>query len=109
MLGALCLASQQPVPTVCLTVLLGLFGVSTHPVLISLAVRFAAGAPTLASALCTSLLNLGTAIGSWAAGLALESEVGVIGPAVVGTAIAALYFIPLGLLASRQLRPVKSF
>lgn len=102
-LGGLCLASQQPVLTVSLTVLLGLFGVSTHPILISMAVRLAAGAPTLASALCTSFLNLGTTIGSWSAGLALESELGVIGPVVVGTAIAALYFIPLGLLASRQL------
>src|SRR5215218_8980931 len=30
-LGALCLVSAQPVLTVCLTVLLGLFGVSTPP------------------------------------------------------------------------------
>lgn len=103
-LGALCFASQQPVVTVCLTVLLGLFGVSTHPILISMAVRLAAGAPTLASALCTSFLNLGTAIGSWSAGLALESQLGVIGPVVVGTAVAALYFIPLGILALRQQR-----
>lgn len=101
-LGALCLASQQPVLTVCLAVLLGLFGVSTHPILISMAVRLAARAPTLASALCTSFLNLGTAVGSGIAGLALETELGVIGPVVVGTAMAALYFIPLGLLASRQ-------
>ncbi|MGF9646889.1 MFS transporter [Pseudarthrobacter oxydans] len=107
-LGALCFASQQPVPTVCLTVLLGLFGVSTHPLLISMAVRFASAAPTLASALCTSFLNLGTAIGSWGAGVALESELGVIGPVVVGTAIAGLCFIPLGLLVSRQ-RQAASF
>lgn len=107
-LGALCVASQQPVLTVCLVVLLGLLGVSTHPILISMAVRLAAGAPTLASALCTSFLNLGTAVGSWSAGLALKSELGVIGPVAVGTAIAALYFIPLGALASKQ-RQVKSF
>ena len=107
-LGALCLVSEQPVLTVCLTVLLGLLGVSTHPILISMAVRLAAGAPTLASALCTSFLNLGTAIGSWSAGLALESELGVLGPVVVGTVIAALCFIPLGLLVSRQ-RQAASF
>lgn len=107
-LGALCLVSQQLVLTICLTVLLGLFGVSTHPILISMAVRLAAGAPTLASALCTSFLNLGTAIGSWSAGLALESELGVTGPVVVGTLIAALCFIPLGLLVSRQ-RQAASF
>lgn len=101
-LGTLCFASRQPFVTVCLTVFLGLFGVSTHPILISMAVRLAAGAPTLASALCTSFLNLGTAIGSWSAGLALESELGVLGPVVVGTAVAALYFIPLGILALRR-------
>ncbi|MDR7161970.1 MFS transporter [Arthrobacter sp. BE255] len=107
-LGALCLVSQQSVLTICLTVLLGLFGVSMHPILIAMAVRLAAGAPTLASALCTSFLNLGTAVGSWSAGLALESELGVLGPVVVGTAIAALCFIPLGLLASRQRQVVSA-
>lgn len=101
-LGVLCLASQQAVLTVCLTVLLGLFGVSTHPILISMAVRIAAGAPTLASSLCTSFLNLGTAVGSWSAGQALGSDLGVLGPVAVGTAIAALYFIPLSALASRH-------
>jgi predicted MFS family arabinose efflux permease len=101
-LGALSFASRQPVVTVCLAVLLGLFGMASHPILISMAVRLAAGAPTLASALCTSFLNLRTAIGSWSAGLALESKLGVIGPVVVGTAVAALYFIPLGILALRQ-------
>lgn len=106
-LGGLSFGSRQPVVTVCLAVLLGLFGVATHPVLISLAVRFAAGAPTLASALCTSFLNLGTAIGSWSAGLTLESGLGVTGPVVIGTLVAALYFIPLGFLAPRltPLRP----
>lgn len=101
-LGALCFASENTVLTVSLAVLLGLFGVATHPVLISMAVKVAAGAPTLASALCTSFLNLGTAVGSWSAGLALESELGVLGPVIVGTGIAALYFIPLSLLAVRR-------
>ncbi|QRN93558.1 hypothetical protein JRI60_30815 [Archangium violaceum] len=47
-------------------------------------------------------INLGTAIGSWIAGIALETFLGATGPVVVGTVIAVLYFIPLGLLVARE-------
>ncbi|MEV4364891.1 MFS transporter [Nonomuraea sp. NPDC049625] len=97
-LAALCVSSHNAVVTVALIALLGLFGMSTNPILIGMAVRYAGHAPTLASALSTSSFNLGTAIGSWIAGYALESTLGATGPVVVGTVIAALYFVPLGLL-----------
>ncbi|MCY1078809.1 hypothetical protein [Archangium lansingense] len=67
-----------------------------------MAVRFASQAPTLAASLTTSSLNLGTAIGSSIAGVALETSLGATGPVVVGTAIAALYFLPLGLLVAKE-------
>ncbi|MFP2903633.1 MFS transporter [Pyxidicoccus sp. 3LFB2] len=101
-LAALCVLSHQPVVTVVLVALLGLFGMSTNPILISMAVQFAGQAPTLTSALTTSSFNLGTAIGSGIAGLALETSLGATGPVVVGTVIAALYFIPLGFLVARE-------
>ncbi|PTL84339.1 MFS transporter [Vitiosangium sp. GDMCC 1.1324] len=101
-LAALCFFSHGPIPTVVLVALLGLFGMSTNPILISMAVRFAGQAPTLASALTTSSFNLGTAIGSWIAGIALETFLGATGPVVVGTVIAVLYFIPLGLLVAKE-------
>lgn len=101
-LAALSLFSHSAVATIALVVLLGLFGMSTNPVLIGMAVRYADHAPTLASALSTSSFNLGTAIGSWIAGFALESALGATGPVLVGTCIAALYFVPLALLFRKQ-------
>ncbi|QFU91790.1 MFS transporter [Amycolatopsis sp. YIM 10] len=103
-LGALCLFSADPIVTIALIVLLGLFGMATNPVLIGMAVRYADQAPTLASALSTSSFNLGTAIGSWIAGYALESALGATGPVLVGTCIAAVYFVPLVLLYRKETR-----
>ncbi|MCX5535120.1 MFS transporter [Streptomyces sp. NBC_00006] len=103
-LGALALFSHHLVVTVVLVALLGLFGMSTNPVLIGKAVGYAGQAPTLASALSTSAFNFGTAVGSWIAGFALESALGATGPVVVGTAISALYFLPLTILAARDRR-----
>lgn len=102
MLAALAVFSHDPVVTIARVVLLGLFGMATNPVLIGMAVRYAAQAPTLASALSTSSFNLGTAIGSWLAGFALESALGATGPVLVGTCIAALYFVPLTLLLRKE-------
>ncbi|GHB11070.1 MULTISPECIES: MFS transporter [Streptomyces] len=104
LLLAICLLSGRAAPTIALVVLLGLFGLGANPVLISLGVRFAGRAPTLGSALTVSAFNLGTAIGSWSAGRALVSPLGVTGPAVVGTAIAALTLIPTVAIALVQRR-----
>ncbi|MGW3463428.1 MFS transporter [Streptomyces olivaceoviridis] len=104
LLPAICLLSGYSVPTIALVALLGLFGLGANPVLISLAVRFAGQAPTLGSALTVSAFDLGTAVGSWIAGLALDSPLGAIGPAVVGTVIAALTLIPTIVIALTQRR-----
>ncbi|MFD7204329.1 MFS transporter [Streptomyces sp. NPDC059893] len=104
LLLALCLLSRPTAPTILLVALLGLFGLGANPVLISLGVRFAGRAPTLGSALTVSAFNLGTAVGSWIAGLALESPLQATGPAAVGTAISALTLIPTIALALTQRR-----
>ncbi|MFC9460904.1 MFS transporter [Streptomyces sp. NPDC056983] len=104
LLLALCLLSRSTAPTILLVALLGLFGLGANPVLISLGVRFAGRAPTLGSALTVSAFNLGTAVGSWIAGLALESPLQATGPAAVGTAISALTLIPTIALALIQRR-----
>ena len=104
LLLALCLLSGQAAPTIVLVVLLGLFGLGANPVLIALGVRFAGKAPTLGSALTVSAFNLGTAVGSWIAGIALESSLGTTGPAAVGTVIAALTLIPTITIALTQRR-----
>jgi predicted MFS family arabinose efflux permease len=92
--------------TVAVVVLLGFFGLGANPVLIALAVRFAGRAPTLGSALTVAAFNLGTAVGSWIAGLALDSRLGAAGPAAVGTVIAALTLIPTTAIAIAQRRRV---
>ncbi|MFD8535229.1 MFS transporter [Streptomyces rubrogriseus] len=89
-----CLLSAFSVPVIVLVALLGLFGLGANPVLISLAVRFADKARTLGSALTVSAFNFGTAIGTWAAGMALDSSLGSTGPAAVGTVVAALTLVP---------------
>ncbi len=98
-LVALIFLAHLAAPAVVLLMLLGLFGMATNPVLIGKAVGYARNAPTLASAMCTSMFNVGTAIGTFLGGMAIESSLGVTGPVVVGAAIATLYFIPLGILA----------
>jgi len=103
-LALLSVFSHQPATTVVLIGLLGLFGMATNPILIGKAVQYADRAPTLASALSTSAFNFGTAVGSWIAGFALASVLGPTGPVLVGTAIAALYFLPLGLLVASERR-----
>ena len=102
LLLALCLFAGLATPTIALVALLGFFGLGANPVLITLAVRFAGQAPTLGSALSVSAFNLGTAAGSWFAGRALDSALGVTGPAVVGTVIAALTLFPTIAIARRR-------
>lgn len=87
-------ASTSPVATFLLLAALGVTGLSINPVLIVLAVRAAGSAPTLASALCTSAFNLGTAIGTAIAAPALAG-LGPTGPLTVGIGSAALLLIPL--------------
>ncbi|MET8976423.1 MFS transporter [Streptomyces sp. NPDC004539] len=93
------LLSGSAVPVTVLIVLLGFFGLGANPVLISLAVRFAGRAPTLGSALTVSAFNLGTAAGSWLAGIGLGSGLGAVGPATVGAAVAVLTLFPTIALA----------
>ncbi|NYH55328.1 DHA1 family inner membrane transport protein [Nocardiopsis arvandica] len=100
----LCFVSSAPIPTTVLLVLLGLFGLGANPVLISLAVRYAAHAPTLGSSLSVAAFNFGTAAASWIGGVALGTGLGALGPVAVGTAIAALTPIPAAALALIQRR-----
>ncbi|MEU3881762.1 hypothetical protein [Streptomyces californicus] len=80
---------------------MALAGFTVNPVVTSLAVRFAGDAPTLTSALTTSGYNTGIAAGSLAAGRALDSSLGLTGPALVGAVFAALTLLPLIALALR--------
>ncbi|ANB04456.1 MFS transporter [Streptomyces ambofaciens] len=98
---ALIPASSSPVAAVVLVFGMALAGFTVNPVVTSLAVRFAGDAPTLTSALTTSGYNTGIAAGSLVAGRALDSSLGLSGPALVGAVFAALTLLPLIALALR--------
>ncbi|MFD6358398.1 MFS transporter [Streptomyces roseolus] len=87
--------STGPVTAVALIFLMALAGFTVNPVVTSLAVRFAGDAPTLTSALTTSAYNTGIAAGSALAGTAMNTSLGLTGPALVGTVSAALTLLPL--------------
>ncbi|MCX4862071.1 MFS transporter [Streptomyces canus] len=91
--------SGNPLTATVLVFLMGLTGFTVNPVVTALAMRFAGDAPTLTSALTTSAFNVGVAGGSWIAGVALDSSLGLTGPPLVGTATAALTLLPLIALA----------
>ncbi|MEU5045907.1 MFS transporter [Streptomyces griseorubiginosus] len=91
--------STSAAATVVLVVLMGWTGFAVNPVVTALAMRFAGSAPTLTAALSTSAFNVGIALGSSAAGIALNSTLGPTGPALVGTVVAALTLVPLIALA----------
>ncbi|MFJ8948315.1 MFS transporter [Streptomyces sp. NPDC102395] len=99
---ALVPASNSPVAAVILVFGMALAGFTVNPVVTSLAVRFAGDAPTLTSALTTSGYNTGIAAGSLVAGRALDSSLGLTGPALVGAVFAALTLLPLIALALRS-------
>jgi predicted MFS family arabinose efflux permease len=61
-------------------------------------------APTLGVSMSVAAYNLGTAVGSWIAGLTLGSALGATGPAVAGTLIASLTLVPAVAIAIAQRR-----
>ncbi|GGW72815.1 MFS transporter [Streptomyces caelestis] len=87
--------STSPVVTVVLVTVMGVTAFAASPVLGALVRRFAGSAPTLASALASSSSNVGVAVGSWVAGIALASPLRQAGPPLVGTVTAALTLVPL--------------
>jgi len=103
---AICLLSAHRAPTVLLVGVLGLLALSANPVLSALTVRSSGVAPTLGVAMSVSTYNRGTAVGSWGAGHALDSDLGATRPAVVGTGTAMLTLIPTIAVVLPQRRAV---
>ncbi|WP_433170616.1 MFS transporter [Actinoallomurus sp. CA-150999] len=87
--------STDPAATIVLLVLMGTANQSVPPVTTALAVRFASKGPTLAYALSASAMNVGIASGSFIAGIALDSSLGLTGPSLVGMIMVALALPPL--------------
>ncbi|WP_240468525.1 MFS transporter [Streptomyces dangxiongensis] len=92
-------SAAGPVTAVALVFLMALAGFTVNPVVTSVALRAAGDAPTLTSALTTSAYNTGIAAGSALAGQALNTSLGLTGPALVGALFATLTLLPLIALA----------
>lgn len=84
---------------VVLVTVMGMTGFAPTPVLGAPALRFSGSAPTLVSGLSGAAPNVGIAVGSWTAGMALSSPLGQAGPPLVGTVAATLTLVPLTVLA----------
>ena len=82
------LAWSQPA-TIAILVLMGAFGFGTVPGLQSRIMRYAGGAPTLASGANIGAFNVGNALGAWAGGLGIAAGLGYTSPIWIGAAITA--------------------
>ncbi|KQZ09220.1 MFS transporter [Agromyces fucosus] len=82
--------APNPVATVVLLTAMGGFGFGTVPALQSRVMRFAEGAPTLASGANIAAFNLGNALGAWTGGLTIAAGLGYTSPIWVGAIITAV-------------------
>ncbi|SFR83983.1 MFS transporter, DHA1 family, inner membrane transport protein [Agromyces sp. CF514] len=97
-----------PIAVVVLLVLMGGFGFGTVPALQSRVMRYAEGAPTLASGANIAAFNLGNALGAFAGGLAISAGLGYTSPIWVGAIItaAALVVMVVAWASARSGAPV---
>lgn len=94
----------SPAATIVLLVLMGAFGFGTVPGLQSRIMRYAAGAPTLASGANIAAFNLGNALGAWAGGATIAAGLGYTSPIATGAVItlAALAVMTVAAVTARR-------
>lgn len=90
-------ASQLAV--VVILVLMGGFGFGTVPGLQSRIMRYAGGAPTLASGANIGAFNVGNALGAWAGGVGIAAGLGYTAPIWIGAAITAAALVVMAIAA----------
>ncbi|QSR28815.1 MFS transporter [Nocardioides aromaticivorans] len=100
----LVVAGAQIGPALAAFALLGAFGLSANPVLLTLAVRYGGAGATLPSAMATSTFNAGTAVGTALTATLLTGPLGDTSPAIVGLGFGLVVLAALGALA-RATRP----
>lgn len=100
------LAGSQ-IATIVLLALMGGFGFGTVPGLQSRIMRYAGGAPTLASGANIGAFNVGNALGAWAGGVGIAAGLGYTAPIWIGAVItvAALVVMILAASAARRTTP----
>ncbi|WP_447911545.1 MFS transporter [Microbacterium phyllosphaerae] len=97
-------AWSQPA-TIGILVLMGAFGFGTVPGLQSRIMRYAGGAPTLASGANIGAFNVGNALGAWAGGLGIAAGLGYTSPIWIGAAITASALVVMAIAVVTARRP----
>ena len=95
-LVAFALTAGNQVLTVASLVLMGGFGFATVPGLQMRVMKYASGAPTLASGANIGAFNVGNALGAWLGGVTITAGLGYTSPIWAG---AAITFLGLGVMA----------
>jgi DHA1 family inner membrane transport protein len=89
-LAAFALTASNQVLTVASLVLMGGFGFATVPGLQMRVMKYAAGAPTLASGANIGAFNVGNALGAWLGGVTITAGLGYTSPIWAGAGITLL-------------------
>jgi DHA1 family inner membrane transport protein len=98
------LAWSQPA-TMVILVLMGGFGFGTVPGLQSRIMRYAGGAPTLASGANIGAFNVGNALGAWAGGIGISAGLGYTSPIWIGAALTASALVVMAIAVRTARRP----
>ena len=101
---AFALTAANPVLTVVSLVLMGGFGFATVPGLQMRVMKYASGAPTLASGANIGAFNVGNALGAWLGGVTISAGFGYTSPIWAGAAITLAGVVVMALAAAAARR-----
>ncbi|MET4589619.1 MFS transporter [Arthrobacter sp. 754] len=104
-LAAFALTASNQVLTVASLVLMGGFGFATVPGLQMRVMKYAAGAPTLASGANIGAFNVGNALGAWLGGVTITAGLGYTSPIWAGAGITLLGLAVMLIAAAGARRP----
>lgn len=104
-LAAFALTADNQVLTVASLVLMGGFGFATVPGLQMRVMKYAAGAPTLASGANIGAFNVGNALGAWLGGVTITAGLGYTSPIWAGAGITLLGLAVMLIAAAAARRP----
>jgi DHA1 family inner membrane transport protein len=99
-LVAFALVAANPVLTVVSLVLMGGFGFATVPGLQMRVMKYAPGAPTLASGANIGAFNVGNALGAWMGGVTITAGLGYTSPIWAGAGITLLGLVVMAFAAA---------
>lgn len=104
-LAAFALTANNQILTVASLVLMGGFGFATVPGLQMRVMKYAAGAPTLASGANIGAFNVGNALGAWLGGVTITAGLGYTSPIWAGAGITLLGLAVMLIAAAAARRP----